>query len=75
MIKNSLLKINSLWENTAKLMGDSYLKTIVRIITPNIFSSLIEAFSYYFINAMVTVSAVIFIATAKTMAFNSSINK
>lgn len=56
-------------------MGDSYLKTIVRIITPNIFSSLIEAFSYYFINAMVTVSAVIFIATAKTMAFTSSINK
>lgn len=75
MIKNSLLKINSSWENTAKLMGDSYLKTIVRIITPNIFSSLIEAFSYYFINAMVTVSAVIFIATAKTMVITAKIKE
>lgn len=56
-------------------MGDSYLKTIVIIITPNIFSSLIEAFSYYFINAMVTVSAVIFIATAKTMVITAKIKE
>ena len=49
------------------LMGDNWLKTIVRIVTPNALSTIIEVFSYYFINAMVTISAVIFLAGARTM--------
>lgn len=46
------------------LMGDSWPKTILRVVTPNAASSLIEVFSYYFINAMVTISALIFLAGA-----------
>ena len=49
------------------LMGDSWLKTIIRVVTPNALSSLLEVFSYYFINAMVTISALVFIAGARTM--------
>src|SRR5699024_8208111 len=64
MMKNSLSKLNSSWEATAALMGDRWIKTIVRIITPNMVSTLLEVFGYYFVNAMVTVSAVIFIAGA-----------
>ena len=41
--------------------------SIVRVVTPNAVSTLLEVFSYYFVNAMVTVSAVIFIAGARTM--------
>lgn len=75
MMKNSLIKMNAGYETTAKLMGDSWIKTIVRVVTPNALSSLLEVFSYYFINAMVTVSAVIFIAGARTMVMTTKIKE
>lgn len=75
MMKNSLTKMNGSFEMTAKLMGDSWLKTIIRVITPNAISSILEVFSYYFINAMVTVSAVIFIAGARTMVMTTKIKE
>ena len=40
MFKNSLSKMNSSWETTAMLMGDSWIKTIIRIVTPNSFSTI-----------------------------------
>lgn len=75
MMKNSLSKLNSSWEATAALMGDSWIKTIVRIITPNMVSTLLEVFGYYFVNAMVTVSAVIFIAGARTMVITTKMKE
>ena len=57
------------------LMGDSWLKTILRVVTPNALSSLIEVFSYYFINSMVTISALIFIAGARTMVLTTMIKQ
>ncbi len=75
MMKNSLQKLNSSWETTAALMGDSWLNTIIRIITPNMYPTIIEVFSYYFINAMVTVSAVIFIAGTRTMVLTTKIKE
>lgn len=75
MIKNALLKLNTSWEATAKLLGDSWRKTLVRIITPNMSSTLLEVFGYYFVNAMVTVSAVIFIAGARTMVITTKIKE
>lgn len=75
MMKNSLEKLNSSWETTASLMGDTWMKTIVRIVTPNMKSTILEVFSYYFVNAMVTVSAVIFIAGARTMVLTTKIKE
>lgn len=75
MMKNSLSKMDLSWERTARLMGDSWIKTMVRIVTPNALSSLIEVFSYYFVNAMVTVSAVIFLAGARTMVITTKIKE
>lgn len=75
MLKESLGKMNASFETTAKLMGDSCLQTIVRIITPNARYSLIEVFSYYFINSAVTVSATIFIAGAHTMVITTKIKE
>ena len=57
------------------LMGDTWIKTIVRVVTPNAFSTLLQVFSYYFVNAMVTVSAVIFIAGARTMVITTKIKE
>ena len=75
MMKESLAKLNSSWETTAMLMGDSWIKTILRIVTPNAFSTIIRVFSYYFINAMVTISAVIFLAGARTMVITTKIKQ
>lgn len=75
MMKNSLSKMNAGWETTATLMGDSWIKTIIRVVTPNALSSLLEVFSYYFINAMVTISALVFIAGARTMVLTTKIKQ
>lgn len=75
MMKSSLEKMNASWETTARLMGDSWIKTIIRVVTPNAVSTLLEVFSYYFVNAMVTVSAIIFITGARTMVMTAKIKE
>ncbi|MGI6011935.1 MAG: extracellular solute-binding protein [Ruminococcus sp.] len=75
MMKGSLAKMNASWETTAMLMGDSWTKTVVRVVTPNAVSTLLEVFSYYFVNAMVTISAVIFLAGARTMVITTKIKE
>lgn len=75
MLKNSLSKLNRSWETTAALMGDNWFNTLIRIVTPNMRSTLLEVFSYFFVNAMVTVSAVIFIAGTKTMVLTTKIKE
>lgn len=75
MMKSSLEKMNASWETTASLMGDSWMKTIIRVVTPNAISTLLEVFSYYFVNAMVTVSAVIFLTGARTMVMTTKIKE
>lgn len=75
MMKNSLAKMNASWETTAMLMGDKWIATIIRVVTPNAISTILEVFSYYFINAMVTISAVIFIAGARTMVITTKMKE
>ncbi|MDD3338849.1 MAG: extracellular solute-binding protein, partial [Lachnospiraceae bacterium] len=75
MMKNSLEKMNASWETTAMLMGDNWMKTIFRVVTPNALPTILEVFSYYFVNAMVTVSAVVFIAGARTMVVTTKIKE
>ena len=75
MAKNSLAKLNPAWETTGELMGDTWIKTILRVIIPNSLATIVEMFGYYFINAMVTVSAIIFLVTARTAVVTSKIRE
>ena len=68
--------MNGSFETTAKLMGDSLgLKRLLELLHLMQFHQFLEVFSYYFINAMVTVSAVIFIAGARTMVMTTKIKE
>ncbi|MES1044329.1 ABC transporter permease subunit [Heyndrickxia oleronia] len=75
MAKNTLAKMNPTWETTGELLGDSWLKTIRRVLLPNSVSTVFEMFSYYFINAMVTISGIIFLVTAETSVVASKIKE
>ncbi len=75
MMKEALEKMDASWETTACLMGDRWLQTVWRIITPNALRTLAEIFRYYFVSAMVTVSAVIFIVGADTMVLTTKIKE
>lgn len=75
MMKGGLEKLNASWEITAKLMGDNWIKTVFRIITPNAITTILEVFEYFFVNAMVTVSAVIFLASTRTMIITAKIKE
>jgi len=75
MAKNSLSKMNPGWETTGELLGDSWFKTIYRIIIPNSATTILEMGSYYFINSMVTISGIIFLITAETSLVSSKIQQ
>jgi len=75
MAKNSLSKMNPTWETTGELLGDSWIKTVYRVILPNSATTVFEMFSYYFINSMVTISGIIFLVTAQTSVVASKIKE
>ena len=75
MAKNSLQKMDPTWEVTGELLKDSWIQTVVRVILPNIKPTIFQMFSYYFLNAMVTVSGVIFLVSTKTMLVSTRIKE
>ncbi len=75
MAKNALSKMNRSWETTGELLGDSWLQTVYRVILPNSAATVIEMFSYYFVNAMVTISGLIFLVSARTSVVASTIKE
>lgn len=75
MAKEALQKMNLNWENTAKLMGDRWITTVWRILIPNSKVTIVDMFSYYFFNAMVTISAVVFLTSANTMVITAKLKE
>lgn len=75
MAKNALHKMDASWEVTGALLQDSWLQTVRRIILPNMRFTLFGMANYYFINAMVTVSGVIFIVSTDTALLSTWIKE
>lgn len=63
MIYNSLSKINENLEYVAMTMGVNRLQMIRDVFLPQCKSTIVEMFSYFFVNCMVTISAVSFLVT------------
>ena len=63
LAKNCLSKINSDYEVIGETLGISRGGIIRKVLIPGSASTLIEMFSYFFLNSMITISAVAFLCT------------
>ena len=75
MATTALSKMNASWETTGILMGDSWFKSVRRIVVPNARATLVEMFQTYFVNSMVTISAIVFLAGSRTMVLTTRIKE
>ena len=75
MCSDALSRMNRGYEITCSLMGDSYFQALRRVIVPNSFLTLCSVASYLFINAMVTISAVVFLCGAHTQVMTTRIRE
>ena len=64
---NSLGKFNEKLEDVAAVMGVSRVRMLLDVYVPCTRESIVEMFSYLFVNSMVTISAVSFLANFKNM--------
>ena len=67
MAYNSLGKFNEKLEDVADVMGVSRIRMLLDVYVPCTVESMVEMFSYLFVNSMVTISAVSFLANFKNM--------
>ncbi len=63
LAKNCLSKINSDYEIIGETLGISKGQIIRNVLIPNSVSTLVEMFSYFFLNSMITISAVAFLCS------------
>lgn len=75
MAKSALDKLDPSWDTTSTLMRDTWMETVFKIIIPNMKTTIVEMVNYYFINAMVTISGVIFLVSTSTQIVSTQINQ
>lgn len=63
LAKNCLSKINGDYEIIGETLGVSKGRIIKNVLIPNSASTLMEMFSYFFLNSMITISAVAFLCS------------
>lgn len=75
MIYNSLCKVNANLENVGQTLGISRMRLIIDVFIPICSDTLIEMFSYFFVNCMMTISAVSFLANTSNKPVALMINQ
>ena len=63
MARNSFSKMNKDYEIVGKTIGVSRFRIFLTVLLPNSLPTLIEMFSFFFLNSMITISAVAFLCT------------
>lgn len=66
MMYNSLSKMNENLENVGDTLGISRIRMLIDVIIPQCRATMIEMFSYFFVNSMMTISAVSFLFKPST---------
>ena len=64
---NSLSKFNPNLEDVADTLGISRMKILLSVYIPSTRATIVEMYSYFFVNAMITISAVSFLMNFRTM--------
>jgi iron(III) transport system permease protein len=64
---NSLSKFNPNLEDVAESLGISRMRMVLRVYAPSTMATITEMYSYFFVNAMITISAVSFLVNFRTM--------
>ncbi len=75
MMYNSLAKINENIEAVGETLGISKFKLLKDVFLPQSFSTLAEMFLYFFVNSMMTISAISFLANTNTKPISLMINQ
>lgn len=75
MMYNSLSKINENLEDVAHTMGIGRLHMIKDVFIPQCKGTLLEMFSYFFVNCMMTISAVSFLSSTSNKPIALMINQ
>lgn len=74
MAYNSFSKINTNLEAVAQTLGITKLLLIRDVFIPQMAGTILEMLSYFFVNSMMTISAVSFLATASNKPLSLMIN-
>lgn len=74
MAYNSFSKINMNLEAVAQTLGISKLLLVRDVFIPQMWGTVLEMFSYFFVNSMMTISAVSFLATVANKPLSLMIN-
>ena len=75
MIYNSLIKVNGNLENIGQTMGIGRVRLIKDVFIPICSGTLLEMFTYFFVNCMMTISAVSFLANTSNKPVALMINQ
>ena len=75
MIYNAFGKLNENLEDVGHVLGIKRKRIIFDVIVPQCKNTFIEMFSYFFVNSMMTISAVAFLATSSNKPISLLINQ
>ena len=75
MAYNALQKVNPNYEVVAKTCNIPIYKIVIDVIVPCTKKTIREMFSYFFVNSMVTISAITFLFNTNTMPLSLMINQ
>ena len=74
MAYNALQKLDQNYEDVAKTCNISKLRLVINVIIPCTKKTIREMFAYFFVNSMVTISAIAFLFNVDTMPLSLLIN-
>jgi iron(III) transport system permease protein len=75
MAYNSLGKINSNLEDVGRTLGVGRFRIIRDVLIPQTKLTILEMLSYFFVNSMMTISAVSFLSTVQNRPISLMINQ
>lgn len=75
MAHNAMKKMNANFEDVGKTLSIGRLRMLRDVFVPNTMDTIAEMFGYFFVNSMITISAVAFLYNTRTMPLSIMINQ